>query len=53
MARKPKKPIEVKTLRHEAAKRPNIPTAEFTAVYEIEAEFGRLLQRLASRAAAE
>ncbi|MDJ0944578.1 MAG: DNA methyltransferase [Kiloniellales bacterium] len=32
MARKPKKPVEVETLRHEKAKRWNIPTAEFQSV---------------------
>jgi len=32
MARKPKKPIEVKTLTHDEASRKNIPTAEFQSV---------------------
>ena len=32
MARKPKKPKEVRTLTHEAARRKNIPTAEYQSV---------------------
>ena len=32
MARKPKKPIDVATLKHAAAKRTNIPTAELESV---------------------
>lgn len=34
MARTPKKPVEVKTLTHDEAKRRNIPTAEFQSVME-------------------
>lgn len=36
MARSPKKPVEVDTLNHKAAKRRNIPTAEFQSVMEDE-----------------
>ena len=32
MARKPKKPRQVRTLTHEEASRKNIPTAEYQAV---------------------
>lgn len=36
MAKKPKKPLEVEALKHEAATRKNIPTAEFESVMRAE-----------------